>query len=352
MNVNWIPSVPAVQDADTLLISFETGFIQAMRATNAPTWPEQFGYSPGMIFPYLDVRFPVDFTTYGFKAWSGEHEFREEVSDYLDMTIGKFQEGARLDVEKLRDPRSAEIILWNQREAYIKDAWANFLAPELYSTLSAGESTGTWRLTGGSNFFATNHNVNVKFPGSGGLGTFSNLLNNGGSKAATPVYAVLGGGAFSQLRPWAILRGEGMGPAIARVGGGGTVAPGAGEPWIVRWGTDSEYFKNTGKVKVSVVGEKGWSLFWPHAIIRQEGDLTYANLQQLADAARGMKDLNGRVRASQTTIAALLCEPGDVSTINQLLGREVIANNATAITGAQSSVDSMLRNVPVIPLDR
>ena len=349
MNVNWIPSVPAFQDADTLLISFETAFIQSMRSTGAATWPEQFGYVPGMNFPYLDVRFPVDFTTYGFKAWSGEHEFREEVSDYIDMTIAKFQEGARLDVEKLRDPRSAEVILWNQREAAIADAWANFLAPELYTTLSAGDATGTWRLTGGSNFFATNHYVNKH---STGLGTFSNLLNNGGSKASTPIYAVLGGGAFSQLRPWAILRGEGMGPAIARVGGGGTAAPGAGEPWIVRWGTDSEYFKNTGKVKVSVVGEKGWSLFWPHSIIRQEGDLTYANLKELADTARSMKDLNGRVRASQTTIQAILCEPGDVSAVNALLGREVIANNATAPTGAISTIDSMLRSVPVIPLDR
>lgn len=349
MNVNWIPSVPAVQDADSLLISFETAFIQSMRSTGAPSWPEQFGYVPGMVFPYLDVRFPVDFTTYGFKAWNGEHEFREEQNDYLDMSISKFQEGARLDVEKLRDPRSAEIILWNQREAAIADAWANFLAPELYATLLAGKTTGTWRLTNGSNFFATDHQVNKH---NTDLGTFSNLLNGGGAKAASPIYAVLQGGPMNMLRPWAILRGEGMGPAIARAGGGGTVAPGAGEPWIVRWDTSSEYFKNTGKVKVSVVGEKGWSLFWPHSIIRQEGDLTYANLKALADAARQMKDLNGRMRSSQVSIAAILCEPGDVSAVNGLLGREVIANNASAPTGALSTIDSMLRNVPVIGLDR
>lgn len=349
MNVNWIPSVPAVQDADSLLISFETGFLQAMRTTGAPSWPEQFGYSPGMAFPYLDVRLPVDFTTYGFEAWSGEHNFREEQNDYLDMSISKFQEGAKLDVEKLRDPRSAEIILWQQREAMISDAWMNFLAPELYATLLAGKTTGTWRLTGGANFFATDHAVN-KY--NSALGTFSNLLNGGGSKATSPIYAVLSGGPFAALRPWAILRGEGMGPAIARVGGGGTAAPGAGEPWIVRWGTDSEYFKDTGKVKVSVVGEKGWSLFWPHSIIRQEGDLTYANLKALADAARTAKDLNGRTRASQVQIAAILCEPGDVSSVNALLGREVIANNATAPTGAVSTIDSMLRSVPVIALDR
>jgi hypothetical protein len=162
---------------------------------------------------------------------------------------------------------------------------------------------------------------------------------------------VLGGGAFDYIKPWAILTGEGMGPAMARAGGA-SMAPAVGEPQITRWDLDSEYFKNTGKVKVSVVGEKGFSLFWPHSIIRQEGDLTYANLKALADAARGMKDINGRVRASQTRVKAILCEPGDVSGINALLGRDVLNNNATAPTGAVSTIDEMLRSVPIIPLDR
>jgi hypothetical protein len=179
MNVNWTPTPPAIQDANTLLISFETAFIQSIRSEQPASWPEQFGYIPPMAFPFIEggVRFPVDFTVYGFDDWSGEHEFQEEVSDYLDMSLGKFQEGAKLDVEKLRHPLGAELILWGQRQRQIIDAWKCFVAPKVYEILTLGDATGSWRLTGGSNFFATDHKVNKH---RSDLGTFSNLLRGRG----------------------------------------------------------------------------------------------------------------------------------------------------------------------------
>lgn len=349
MSTNYVPAAEPVLDADSLLIDFETRFLMSIKTPVGETWVNRFAYQPGRAFRNLTVRFPIDLTAFGFKEWSGKHEFRRASSEYIDLKIKQWQEGAACDTRLLRDPMSAEIIAWQQREQAVIQSWARLMPSQMYTLLNGGESESTW--TGGSAFFATNHNVN---PHRTEFGTFSNLLNNGGANASTPFYVVLGGGPFDMLNPWVVLTGEGMGPSIAKAGGGASgISSSAGGPTIIRWGTDSEQFKDTFEVKVSVMAEVGFGLLFPHSIIRNEGDLTYAELKSMLDTAVAMKDLNGYNPADQVYIKAILVSSASqVSTVNGLLGREVVQNNASAPTGAASTIDARLRNVPVIPLAR
>jgi hypothetical protein len=343
----YIPTVPAVTDADSLLLDFETRFVQSIRTPTYTNWPERFAYMPPQNFANLDVRFPLDLTSFGFREFKGKFEFRNSVSKYIDLTINAFHDGAEIDVRMLRNAQSTEILQWQQKERKLMNAWARFMPPEMYDTLFTGDATGAvW--TGGSNFFATDHNVNPFFASE--YGTFSNLLNDGGAKQATPYYMILEGGPFDDMFPWAILTGEGLGPAMQRAGGSG-VAPSAGEPWVLRWGTDHpDFAKNGFKAQVAIYAEKGWGLMFPHSIIRQEAALTYPNLKAMVDAACQFKDLDGYNPADQIRIKAILCEPADVSTMNELLGREVVNVGASSPSNAQSAIDPRLRNVPIVAL--
>lgn len=346
-----MPSVPMteIELAEGQLVDFETAFLTAARAMVGSTWVERFAYRPSMLFNKLEVDFPIDLTSFGFEEWTGQHNFRTAKSIDHKIKIKEWQEGWYCDVRKLRSNLSAEIIAAQQREGQIIDSWSRLLPSEMFTLLNGGETQTTW--TGGAGFFATDHNVNPKELG---FGTFSNLLNNGGAKAATPYYMIIGGGPFERMAPWTVLYGEGLGPSIARAGGGsGGISTRPGEPTIIRWDTSSEQFKDTFLVKASVMAEVGFGLLFPHTIIRQEGDLTYANLKAMVDVARARKDLNGFNPADQITIKAILVtDPADVSTANEQLGREVVNNNASAPAGSQSSIDPLLRQVPIIALAR
>lgn len=343
------PAAEPVLDADSLLIDFETRFLMSLRSPSVESWVDRFAYQPTRPFRNLSVRFPIDLTSFGFAKWAGKHEFKRASSTYTDLTIEQWQEGAECDVRRLRDPMSAEIIAWGQREQGVIQSWQRLIPSQMYTLLNGGESESTW--TGGSGFFATNHYVN---PHVTDYGTFSNLLNNGGANASTPFYVVLGGGPFEMMNPWVKLVGEGLGPSIAKAGGGSSsITASAGAPTIIRWGTDSEQFKDTFCVKVSVMAEVGFGLLFPHTIIRNEGDLTYAELKNMLDTAVAYKDLNGYNPADQIYIKAILVSAASqVSTVNALLGREVTNTGATAPTGAETNVDARLRSVPVIPLSR
>ncbi len=337
-----------IELANGQLVDFETAFLTAARSVVGQSWVERFAYKPSTLFNKLTVDFPIDLTSFGFAEWTGQHNFRTAKAVDHQIKIKEWQEGWYCDVRKLRSNLSAQIIAAEQRQGQIIDSWTRLLPTTMFTLLNGGESETTW--TGGSAFFATNHNVNPKELG---FSTFSNLLNNGGSKAATPYYIVIGGGPFDRMAPWTVLYGEGMGPSIARAGGGnGGIATRPGEPTIIRWDTSSEQFKDSFQVKASVMAEVGFGLLFPHTIIRQEGDLTYANLKAMVDLARQRKDLNGYNPADQIVIKAILCEPADVSAMNEQLGREVVNNNATAPTNSQSSIDPLLRQVPIIALAR
>lgn len=354
----YAPIQPAqTPNANGLMFDLEVKILDIIRRpVTIADWHLRFAYSPPGSFPHLDVRFPIDLAAFGAKAHKGEFNFTEGTSTYTSLSIEGFSDGTHLDVRKLRDPTAQEIIAWGQRETGLMNGIARFLPPKIYAMLLAGKTTGAvW--TGGSNFFATDHNVNPAFPGAvadGGLGTFSNLIQGGGANATTPVYFVLEGGPFTDMRPWAILTGDGMGPAIAAAAGSEANVPQAGDPWIVRWGTEpQEALADRGmKVKIGVYFEKGWGFLFPQSILRYEGTLNYAGLKACVDAACVMKDLNGYNPASQIKVAAILCEPTQVSTINEQLGREPTTMITNAPTGAQSAIDERLKGVPVIAMDR
>ena len=67
------------------------------------------------------------------------------------------------------------------------------------------------------------------------------------------------------------------------------------------------------------------------------------------DLARAMKDLNGYNPASSIKLDAILCAPGQVSTINGLLGREVTDTGARQV---DLRIDATLQGAAVIPMSR
>lgn len=341
----YIPIDPSIapQNASGFLLDFDMQFSR-MAATAVEDWHTRFAYMPPGASEELEVRMPIDLSTYAFEEFTGIPTFRTSERTHVDISIGKFWEGAALDTRKLRAKRSEEIEAWNQRAAGIFDAWGRFLPPRVYDLLSAGESTGTHPITGGSNFFATNHYYNKKKTS---FGTFSNLINNGGALAAEPIYFMWSGGPFSRMRPWQIRTGAGPAESMTKGGIRHSASPGA--PWVVRWipESDSEAIEQNMMVKVGVYAEKGYGLLFPQTCWRYEGTLDYAGLKSVIDLARTMKDFNGYNPASQITLDAILCEPGQVSTINGLLGREVTDTGSRQV---DLRIDATLQGAAVIPM--
>jgi len=296
----------------------------------------------------LDVRTPFDTTVLAFAEYNGVPTFAKADRVYTDLTIGKFWGGTSLNTQLLRSQRMVEIEAWNGRAAQLMDAWNQFLPPKIYDMLTAGQTaiSGGHFLTGGSAFFATDHYYNVKHTG---LGTFSNLIDDGGALASTPIYAIISGGPFSRMYPWQIRKGAGPADSLTRGGIPHNASPGM--PWVVKWipRSESEIIESNFETKLGVYAELGWGLLCPHTIIRFEGTLNYAGLKSIVDNARARKDLNGYNPASQIGIAAILCEASQVSTINGLLGREVTDTGARQV---DLRIDSALQGAAVIPMSR
>ncbi len=346
----YIPIQPAQQpDPNGFLFDLELQFLNMVRRQPTVTqWHRRFAWEPSAAFPQLSVRMPIDLTSFIFRPWRGHFEFSEGTSTYIDVSISPFSAGTHLDVRKLRDPTAAEIIGWNARAEALMGAWDRFDPPKIYTLLSNGEAalSAAHPITGASTFFSTTHYYNVDHTE---YGQFSNLINNGGALASAPIYAILEGGSFDTMKPWAILKGAGLGDAIQRAGAS-TRAPSNGDPWIVKWGyeSDSQLADQGMKVKLGVYAEKGYGLLFPHTVIRYEGTLDYAGLLSIVDNAGGRKDLNGYMQSSQTRVSALLVQTAaQKATINGILGREI---TDTASTGVK--VDDRLKSLEVIVMDR
>ena len=346
----YIPIDPAVAPANAsgFVLDFDMQFARMAAASPVEDWHTRFAYMPPGASEQLEVRMPVDLSSYSFDEYNGIPTFRENRRTYVDISIGKFWEGTFLDTRKLRANRMEEIEAWNQRAAAIFEAWNRFLPPKIYSLLDGGETaiSGGHPITGGAAYFATDHYVNKKDTS---LGTFSNLINNGGALASSPLYFMWSGAAFSRMRPWQIRTGAGPADSLTRGGMTHTATPGA--PWVVRWipKEDSEILEANFQVKLGVYVEKGYGLLFPHTCWRYEGDFTYAGIKSVLDAARAMKDLNGYNPASSIKLDAILCAPGQVSTLNGLLGREVTDSGARQV---DLRIDATLQGAAVIPMSR
>lgn len=346
----YIPIQPAqAPDPNGFLFDLELQFLNMVRkASTISTWHEKFAWMPPGAFAELSVRMPIDLTSFMFQPWNGHFEFTEGTSSYMNLSINPFSAGTFLDVRKLRNPVANEIIGWNQRAEALMSAWKRFDAPKIYDLLTAGETAlaEPHPITDGAAFFDTAHYYNRDHQE---YGQFANLIGNGGALAAAPIYAILEGGSFDMMKPWAILKGAGMGDAIKRAGAS-TAAPSNGDPWIVKWGYegDAQLADQGMKVKLGVYAEKGYGLMFPHTVIRYEGTLDYAGLVSIVDNAGGRKDLNGYMQSNQTRVSAFLVQTAaQRTTINGILGREI---TDTASTGVK--VDERLKSVEVIVMDR
>lgn len=346
----YVPIQPAqAPDPNGFLFDLELQFLAMVR--RQPTvsqWHRRFAWEPAQAFAELAVRFPIDLTSFGFKPWNGHFEFSEGTSTFMNLTIDAFSAGTHLDVRKLRNPLANEIIGWNSRAAALMGAWDRFDPPKIYDLLEAGEAAlaANHPITDATSFFSTTHYYNRDHTE---YGQFSNLIDNGGALAAAPIYAILEGGSFDMMKPWAILKGAGLGDAIRRAGPT-TAAPSNGDPWIVKWGyeSDSQLADQGMKVKLGVYAEKGYGLMFPHTVIRYEGTLDYAGLLSIVNNAGGRKDLNGYMQANQTRVSAILCQTvTQRSTILGILGRDI---TDTASTGVK--IDERLKGVEVIVMDR
>ena len=343
----YIPIDPAVapQNASGFLLDFDMQF-NRMAGAMVEDWHTRFAYMPAGASELLEVRMPVELSTFAFEEFTGVPTFRTRERTYVDINIGKFWEGIALDTRRLRANRMEEIEAWNQAAGDVFDAYGRFLPPKICDLLDGGQASGTHPITGGANFFATDHYVNKKKTG---LGTFSNLINDAGALAASPLYFIWSGGQFSRMKPWQIRKGAGPADSLSK--GGITHTAKAGAPWVVKWipQSDSEAIEANMQVKMGVYLELGYGLLFPQTCWRYEGDFTYAGIKGVLDLARAMKDLNGYNPASQIKLEAILCEPGQVSTLNGLLGREVTDTGARQV---DLRIDATLQGAAVIPMSR
>lgn len=347
--VRYIPQQPGSKlDANGLIRDLSFQFVRMSRQSALNQWHRRFAFAPDMPFASLRVDMPIDLSSFGFESWTGTPTFQKHANVKIRHEIAPFWGGVQVDVRALEDPNANELLGFGQRAQRLFDAWGQHIPPKIYTLLKDGQSdaiVGGHPVTGATEFFATGHYYNVKKPD---YGTFANLIGDGGANASTPIYAVLAGGVFDDMKPWSILKGTNL--AAARAAGGRPVAGSPGDPWTIEWlfEGDKDLIENSFQSKLGVYAELGWGLLFPHSIIRFEGTLDYAGLVSLADAARGMKDLNGYMPSSQTRIAAFLCDtPAQARTINGFLGREI---TDTASTGVR--IDPMLQSADVVVMDR
>lgn len=347
------PIQPGVApDANYLMRDLDFQFTNMVRQQTAVSnWHTRFAWQPTMAFPSLRVDMPIDLSSFGFEAWKGIPTFKKGTNVKIRHEIEPFWAGTYVDCRELEDPNSAELIAFEQRAQALFSAWNRHLPPKIYAMLNAGQTAyaggATHPVTGATSFFNTAHYVNVDVPD---YGLFSNLIDDGGALAATPIYAVLAGGAFDQMKPWSILKGSNLERARAA---GGRATGGGGAPWVIHWEAenDAELLEMNFQRRMGVYAERGYGLLFPHSIIRYEGTLNYAGLLSIVDAAGDFKDLNGYMQADQTRVAAFLCHTtAQASTIKGLLNKDVTRVTGTAATDV--AIDDRLRSAEVIVMAR
>jgi hypothetical protein len=347
------PIQPGVApDPNYLMRDLDFQFMRAVRTPPAiGDWHRRFAWEPSMAFSSLRVDMPIDLSSFAFSDWKGVPTFRKGTNTKIRIEVEPFWEGTKINTRELEHPESAELIAFEQRAQGLMRAWDQHLPPKIYAMLNAAEAVSYadgHPVTGATNFFSTSHYVNVDHME---YGTFANLIGNGGALAASPIYAIVGGGAFDSLKPWAILKGTNLAAARAKmVGATSTAGGGNGDPWVIHWEARDErdMLELNFERRMGVYAERGIGMLFPHTIIRFEGTLDYAGLLSIVDAAGDYKDLNGYMQADQTRVVAFLCHTtAQKSTINGLLGRDI---TDTASTGVK--IDERLKSAEVIVMSR
>lgn len=317
MGVNFNPTVSSAQDA-TLVTDFVYDLVDALRVRQ-PSWAETLGFVPPGLRPLLDGRMPVDISTTEVKKSDGEDKFTGLNDTYVSYGIEKFYQGIEESPARLKDPTSGRIIQWQNAPKRIVKKWSTFANKKIAALLAAGTSSGSvW--TGAANFFASSgHKFNPK---KAGLGTFSNLLGSGGGVG--PWY-LIGGGEWG-MYPWTVVRGEGDPPA--QNAGSFRTSDGMN---VTVFDFASEFYANSGKLRIKSEAWYGFALLHPQSIVRCENAVTYDNVKAAVDKLRTMKDLDGDEAADDMPMT-ILAPGGLLTTFEAVLGREMVSDGTTTVT--------------------
>lgn len=353
----YIPIQPGVKpDPNYLLRDLDFQFMRMVRnQSQVSNWHTRFAWMPSQAFSTLRVDMPIDLSTFAFEDWTGVPTFKKGTNVKMRHEIAPFWSGTYVNVKELEDPNSGELVAFESRAQQLMGSWDRHLPPKIYAMLNGAQAaaiSGGHAVTGASNFFSVSHYYNIDHPE---YGTFANLIDDGGALAATPIYAILEGGAFDMMKPWSILKGSNLAKAREMANtisskGGVSNGGNGGEPWIVHWDAtdDKTLMEQNFEVRMGVYAERGYGLLFPHSIMRFEGTLDYAGLLSIVNTAGDMKDLNGYMQADQTRVSAFLCHTtAQKATINGLLGRDI---TDTASTGVK--IDDRLKSAEVIVMSR
>lgn len=147
------------------LREFDDRFVAAIGVGAPAGWHNQYGTVEGVNSPY--VTFPVSALGLKYQATMGENRFKTASETSFDIKASEFDEGIE---EKLLNlfTQTFAYRKWQNGPSLLLAAEQRFVAQKIAALLEAGTSTTIYD---GKNFFATDHPVNFANPS---LGTFSN----------------------------------------------------------------------------------------------------------------------------------------------------------------------------------
>lgn len=342
------PIQPGVApDPNYLMRDLDMQFMAMVRKQpEVANWHRRFAWEPSQAFSSLRVDMPIDLSSFGFEDWKGLPTFKKGTNVKIRQEIAPFWAGTYINLKELENPESAELIGFEQRAQQLMSAWDRQLPPKIYAALNAGQGAlaEAHPITGASAFFSETHYYNVDHEE---YSTFSNLIGDGGANASTPIYAILEGGSFDNMKPWCILKGSNLDKTRAA---GGRPAGGNGAPWVIHWEaqTDRELLELNFERRMGIYAERGVGLLFPHSVIRFEGTLDYAGLVSIINNAGDRKDLNGYMQADQTRISALLCHTtAQATTIKGLLEKDI-----TGTANTDVKIAAQLKSAEIIVMSR
>ena len=157
------------------LREFDDRYIAAIGTATPTGWHTQFGTVEAVNSPH--VTFPVNALGLKYQATMGESRFKTASETSFDIKSSEFDEGIEARLIDLIT-QSFAYRNWQQGPSRLLAAEQRFVAKKIAALLEAGTSTTIYD---GKNFFATDHPANFA---NAGLGTFSNYQSNAKDVAA------------------------------------------------------------------------------------------------------------------------------------------------------------------------
>jgi hypothetical protein len=308
------------------LVEFSDRYLAAQGVALPPGWVDQYGDTQPIGSP--KATFPISQLSGRYQETKGDSRTKSMLETSFDVKVIEFDMGYEAKLLDLFQNVYA-YRKWNEAAGRFTVAEANHRADAIVTLLEAGESTACWD---GVNFFATNHPACF---GDSAAGTFSNYQastkdpnsipniiaeltamrgvkdENGKKLGVDPDTILLPTEKFELVRSLLLQQQVSVASGTGSPGGGtGSMSnPLAGlnavhvpqltdandwylvdskltstlPPWaslrfspgsaleLRQWDESSDFFKNTGKIKVSSHIWYGFALVFPHAIRKIAG---------------------------------------------------------------------------------